>query len=308
MTQLEKAPKVGRYGLWRALAAGPVMLGGLAVVVLMAGALGRWAPVVPLVWLMLDGLWLTTVGERVAVRVAYRYRRMDAGLSAAVCAAFAVAESRTRIEASSVDLYVRGGSRDSINAYAAGRRSIAMSEGLVAALEDERLSVAQAGGLLAHEIGHLHTRGTRYSLAIAWLSVPWRGVVAVVGGMLRLIVGKVPTARAGLVVIGPIVLAVAAVQGVQQHAWVPLVAMLLIGVLLIVQPLADAALSRAGERAADAYAVACGLGPDLAGALQVFERSSEGERRTAWASHPPRDRRIRDLAAAGSAAEVSGAC
>ena len=83
-------------------------------------------------------------------------------------------------------------------------------------------SAPQVGALLAHEIGHLHTRSTRYGVAVAWLSAPWRLVVALLGGMLRGIVGKVPTARAGLVVLGPIILVVAAVQGVQERAWVPL--------------------------------------------------------------------------------------
>lgn len=306
MTQREPARKVRRYGAWRALSAGPVMLGGLAVMVLVAGPLGAWAPAVPLTWFALAGLWLTGGGERVAVRVAYRYRRLTGSERAVLAPAVDVAESRTQISAGSVDLYVRAGPRD-INAFAAGRRSIAVTEGLLAAVEQERLTAAQAGGLLAHEIGHLRICSTRYGLAIAWLSAPWRAVVGVLGGMLRLIVGKVPTARAGLVVLGPIVLAVAAIQGVQQQAWVPLAAMLLAGVLLVVQPLADAALSRAGERAADSYAVACGLGPELADALRSFTSPGAGQRHTAWASHPSRDRRIRELAAASTTARVAGA-
>jgi STE24 endopeptidase len=307
MTQLEKAPRVGRTALWwRALVAAPVMLGGLAVVVLVAGPLGAWAPVVPLAWLALAGVWLTRSGERVAVRIAYRYRRLNTEQAGQLRAAFAVAESRTKIVMSEVDVYVRAGTGNSINAYAAGRRSIAVSEGAIAAAADGRLTTPQVGALVAHELGHLQSRGTRYGLAIAWLGAPWRAVVAVLGGMLRLIVGKVPTARAGLVVLGPIVVAVAVVQGVQQHAWVPLAAMVTVGVLLIVQPLAAAALSRSGERAADAYAVQCGLGPELAGALQAFEQAAGGGR--AWASHPPRERRIRELTAAAAGHQLTDAC
>lgn len=126
------------------------------------------------------------------------------------------------------------------------------------------------------------------------------------GGLLRVIVGKVPTARAGLVVTGPLVVGVAVVQGVQQHAWVPLAAMVVVGVLLIVQPIAAAALARSGERAADAFAVQCGLGQDLAAALQSFEpAASQGPR--VWASHPPRERRIRELAASSAATAASAA-
>jgi STE24 endopeptidase len=303
MAQLEKARKQHRYGLWRAAAAVPVMLAGLAVIVLLAGALGPWAPVASLSWLGVAGLWLTAAGERVAVRVAYRYRRPSVEERALLQAPLALARARTGATAGDVDLYVRRGIERS-NAYAAGRRSIAVSEGLLGRLAWGQVTVPQLGALLAHEVGHLHTRATRYGLAIAWLSAPWRLVVAVLGGMLRLIVGKVPTARAGLVVLGPIVLVVAAVQGVQQHAWVPLTAMLLVGVLLIVQPLVDAALSRVGERAADVYAVACGLGPDLAEALRSFDQPGRTGGATPWASHPPRERRIHELATTG----VTGVC
>lgn len=308
MTQLEKAPRVGGAAVWRALVAVPVMLGGLAVVVLVAGPLGAWAPVAPLAWLALAGVWLTASGERVAVRVAYRYHGLTTEQAAQLRAGFAVTESRTKIGMNDVDVYVRVGTGNTINAYAAGRRSIAVSEGLLAAVADGRLTTAQTGALLTHEVGHLHSRGTRYGLAIAWLSAPWRAVTAVSGGLLRLIVGKVPTARAGLVVLGPVVLAVAIVQGVQQHAWVPLTAMVTVGVLLIVQPLAAAALSRSGERAADAYAMQCGLGPDLAAALQAFEQAGGGDRRGAWASHPARERRMRDLATATPSTRLTDVC
>lgn len=297
MTQLEKAPGDRRYGAWRAAAAAPVMLGGLAVVVLLAGGLGPWAPAASLGWLLLAGLWLTRAGERVAVRVAYRYHRPTAAQLATLRAPLALAQARTGIGGGAVDLYVRGGT-ERINAYAAGRRSIAVSGSVVTALDRGQLTASQVAALLTHEIGHLHTRSTRYGLAVAWLSAPWRLVVALLGGMLRRIVGKVPTARAGLVVLGPVVLVVAAVQGGRQHAWVPLSAMLVAGVLLTVQTLVDAALSRAGERAADGYAVACGLGPDLAAALRSVDRGGADGGRTAWSSHPPRERRIRELASA----------
>jgi STE24 endopeptidase len=279
------------------------MLGGLAVVVLVAGPLGAWAPVVPLAWLAMAGVWLTRPGERLAVRIAYRYRRLSSEQAAQLQAGFAVAEARTTVAARDLDVYLRGGSGETVNAYAAGRRSVAVSEGLLAATAAGKLTPVQVGALVTHEIGHLRSRSTRYGVSIAWLGAPWRALITVMGGLLWLIVGKVPTARAGLVVMGPLVVGVAVVQGVQQHAWVPLAAMVTVGVLLIVQPLASAAVARSGERAADAYAVRCGLGPDLAAALQAFEHAS-GQGPRAWASHPPRERRIRELAAAeaGSAA------
>jgi STE24 endopeptidase len=296
----ERAHRARRFGLWRAVAAGPVMLGSLAVVVLIGGALGQWAAVLPLAWLAVALVWLTAAGERVAVRVAYGYRRTDTARGRALVPAFGVALARSGQTASSFDLYVRAkaGSANSVNAYAAGRRSVAVSAGLVAALARGELTPGQGGALLTHELGHLRIGATRYGLAVAWLTAPWRAVVAVFGGLVRLAVGKVPTARAAWIVLGPIVVAVAVVQGVQQHAWVPLAALVVAALVLALHPLVDAALTRAGERAADAYAVECGAGPDLADAL---DRLAATAREGGWRdTHPARSERIATLAASRS--------
>lgn len=291
-TGFENRVPARRNGAWRVLAAAPVMLGGLAVLMLFAGGLGRWAAAVPAAWLVLAVAWLTPAGERVAVRLAYGYRRPGAATRAALQPALAVALTRSGAAAGEFDLYARRAT-GTINAYAAGRRSIAVSAGLVAALDRGELTPAQGGALLTHEIGHLRAHATHYGLAIGWLSAPWRIVVALLGGLLRLILGKVPTARAGLVVLGPIVLGVAAVQGVHQHAWLPLAALAAVGLVLSVQPLVDAALTRAGERVADAYVLACGVGPDLADALNSFQTLPEGGRLRA--THPTRAERIHAL-------------
>lgn len=288
-----------RGGLLRVVAAAPAMVAGLAVVVWLSAPLDRYAPVPPLVWLALAGLCLSPPGERVVVQVAYGFRRPTGDQLAELRAAVALAKSRTGILCSALDLYVRRGV-GKCNAYAAGRRSIAVSADVIVALARNQLTERQVAAILVREIGHMHGGNARHGLAVAWLRAPGRVLVALLAGVLRRIVRRVPTARAGLVLLGPIILVVTAVQGVQQHAWLPLSAMLMVGVLLIVHPLVNAALSRADERSADAYAVACGLGPELAEVLLSAGPATDGYGATAPALHPPTQRRIRDLTAAGS--------
>jgi Zn-dependent protease with chaperone function len=101
--------------------------------------------------------------------------------------------------------------------------------------------------------------------------------------MLRAIVRNVPTARAALVLV-PVVGVIAAVQLAQQHAWLALTMLVGLAFIVAVQPLAQAAVSRASERAADGYTAQLGSGPDLAAALQ---RGQVTDRTVRWlATHP----------------------
>ena len=103
---------------------------------------------------------------------------------------------------------------------------------------------------------------------VDWLSAPWRVVSGVVGPLLRAIVRHVPTARAAL-----LIAAVAVVQLVQHHAWLSLATLVGLFVVAVVQPMCDAAVSRASERAADRYTVSHGSGYDLARVLRAFPSS-----------------------------------
>jgi STE24 endopeptidase len=57
---------------------------------------------------------------------------------------------------------------------------------------------------------------------------------------------------------------------VQQRHWAVAVVLSAVAVCAVVCPLADAAVSRRSEYAADRYAADVGVGPQLAGALQVL--------------------------------------
>ncbi len=117
------------------------------------------------------------------------------------------------------------------------------------------------------------------------------------GGLLRAIVRRVPTAHAALLLV-PLVGTVAVVQLVSHHAWLSL--SVLIGLVLVawVHPLADAAICRASERAADEHTVSLGTGTDLAAALENFPTGDVPSR---WrASHPSLASRLEHLAASSS--------
>jgi Zn-dependent protease with chaperone function len=101
---------------------------------------------------------------------------------------------------------------------------------------------------------------------------------AIFAKLLRAIVRHVPTARAALVLV-LMVGVIAAVQLAQHHAWLALAMLIGLALVVAVQPLAQPALSRASERAADDYTAQLGSGPDLAAALQrgqLTDRTRDG--------------------------------
>lgn len=86
-----------------------------------------------------------------------------------------------------------------------------------------------------------------------------------------------------------------------QRMWPALTVLVGFGLAMWVQPFADAAVSRASERAADRYAAQVGAGPDLAAALHVFRCGDDATAR--WrASHPPLERRLQALTGEPAAA------
>jgi STE24 endopeptidase len=191
--------------------------------------------------------------------------------------------ARCGLPVHAVDWYVHR-AMTGVNACGAGGRSVAISAGLVDALARGRLSQPQAVAIMTHELAHHRDRATRYGLVIAWLAAPWRLAAAIFAGLLRAIVRHVPTARASLALV-PVVGVVAAVQLGQHHAWAALAMLVGLGFIVAIEPLAQAALSRASERAADDYTTRLGSGPDLAAALQ---RGQIRHRTAPWLSTHPR--------------------
>jgi hypothetical protein len=76
--------RVVRYGLWRWVAAAPAVIGSLLLLMLTSGALGRGSGLLVLTWAACAAVVTTPVGERMTVRVAYRFHRPSAGQAAAL--------------------------------------------------------------------------------------------------------------------------------------------------------------------------------------------------------------------------------
>jgi len=97
--------------------------------------------------------------------------------------------------------------------------------------------------------------------------------------------------------------AIALVRAVQHNQWAAVLMLTGLAGAMIVTPLADAAISRAAERAADRYARELGAGPDLARALLVISGPAgprKGPVTRLLDRHPSVASRVEVLTAGGS--------
>lgn len=258
--------RVGHFGAWRAMAAVPSMVASLLLMVVLLGLLGRWEGLALLGWLISGVAVLTRVGERAVVRVGCGFHRPNAGQAVLLAPVWATVLERCAIAESEVDLYVQR--RCEANAYAAGGRSVAVTTGVLREFQARRLSDEHLAAVLVHDLGHHVTRANRYGLVTSWLAAPWRlARRMVVGVALPFARPQPPRGLAAVIATG---VAVAIVQAVQARQWS--VALVLTGVTVaaVLCPVADAALSRRSEFAADRYANNAGVGRELAAALQIL--------------------------------------
>jgi STE24 endopeptidase len=258
--------RAGHFGAWRALTAVPAMVGSLLLLVLF-GWLGEWEGAVLLGWIGFGAAVFTRVGERVAVRVGAGFRRPTKAEVALVAPAWTSALARAGLAAGEVDLYVQR-SREP-NAFAAGGRSVAVTTGVLAKFQARRLGEEYLVAVLTHELGHHATRATKFALVTMWLALPWRFASRLVIGIGLSTVGRrQPLRLLAVVVLAGVVVAV--VQAVQQRHWAVAAVLSAVAACTVLCPLADAAVSRRSEYAADRYAADVGVGRQLAGALQVL--------------------------------------
>ncbi len=177
-----------------------------------------------------------------------------------VCAS---ALTRCRRRSGAVDGYSRVGRQP----FAAGRRSVAVSD---RALEDflaGRLPADLLTATLIHELGHHATRAGYYGLLRCPSRLAFRLVVRVT--LLAFGGRKAGGVCALVLAVGG---AVAIVQAAQRRQWLSAVVLSAVAFALVGTPLLDGLVSRASEHAADRHAVAVGAGPDLARALQAMAR------------------------------------
>jgi STE24 endopeptidase len=194
------------------------------------------------------------------------FRRPNAALAARSVPLWSRALWQCGIDPRDVDLYVRYSGES--NAFAAGARSVVVTTGLLAECRVERLPDDHVLAVLAHELGHLVTRANRYGLVTIWLTVPWRLARRMVVGIALPFARPQPSrGLAAVIATGVVVAIVQAGQAGQLS-----VALVLMGVTVaaVFCPVADAALSRRIEFAADRYANNAGVGRELAAALQIL--------------------------------------
>jgi len=283
------APR-SHLGAWRAVAALPAMAGSFLLLLVVFGWMGRWEGLVLAGWLVSGAAVFTRAGERFAVAAGFGFRRLSPAQWAVLTPPWASALDRAGIAREAVDLYVAPGG--DVNAYAVGRRSIAVTSGALQDYRARRLDDLEP--VLVHELGHHATRAAGTTLISTWLALPWRLTTrAVLAPGLATVGRRQPIRLLGLVMGAAVVRAV--VQAIERGQAAVAVLLSTLAVCAVLCPLADAAISRHSEDAADRFATQHGAGLQLAAALARLDRRRG--RRQSWTQaalnrHPNTGRRI----------------
>ena len=298
LTAPGQRPARGHFGVCRAVLMLPAIIGGSLLMLALTAGLRAWATPTFLLWLAGAAVISTRWGERLAVRTMYGFRPLSGWEWQLLEAVVEAALARCDRSSGQLDLYVKPGQQPS--AHAAGRRSIAVTDGALADFLAGRLPADLLGAVVIHELGHHATGAGRFALAAGWLAAPGRLAFRVVFRVAVLASGGRRPGRASCAVVaigGGIALA----QAVQQQRWASAALLVGMAAALIVAPLLDSAVSRASEHAADRYATSMGAGPDLARAL-VWIGGAGGHKRWRGSGrrlldrHPSIDDRVARLA------------
>jgi STE24 endopeptidase len=177
-----------RFGLWRAIAATPAVIGSLLFVSVAVGPLGRWAELLVLGWVACGAVMITRVGERFAVRAACGFRSPSPVQAAVLKPAWATALRVTGAAAGAVELYVQTARVP--NAYAAGGRSVAVTSRVLEHYGSGRLPEDQFVAVLVHELGHHATGAARPMLLVSFLAAPWRLAASLLTGLASILAGR----------------------------------------------------------------------------------------------------------------------
>jgi STE24 endopeptidase len=281
------------FWLGRAVVAAPAVLGSLLLVTLVSVTLGPVGLLLPLVWAAGAAGLMTRAGERMIVRAACGFRPPIPAQAAALRPAWSTALAVTGTVDGDVELYVQ--TARAPNAYAAGGRSVAVTSRVVEDHVTGRLPEDQVVAVLAHELGHHATGATRPMLLLTCLTAPWRGTASALAVLANILAGRHPRRGLGIVVLAG--LAVAGFRALQQGRWMPGGVLVVVGLAAVLVPLANAAISRQSEYAADRFAAAHGLAIELTAALRVLNGGHRGPRGWSrlWLTHPTVEQRIKAL-------------
>lgn len=256
--------------VFRLLNAIPAVLLSAMLVTITFSWLAAYTPAAVAAWL-LGGPLLLQHGrvERFVVRALYHFRAPTGRDADWLDWLKTRSEQLGALPAGPFDWYVLDDVRP--NAYAAGRRSIAVTTGLLRRLYARHLTKEELLASALHEVGHHVTGGVRHGLVLWWLTWPWQTVHRFTFGLGP----RLPFSGAGELLM-PIILAIAMWQigsegGPAWRVVSEIVILAAIAVAIYVRPLVDAAISRASERAADTYVARLGVGPALASARQQLD-------------------------------------
>ncbi len=289
-------PRARLTSLLRLVLALPSVLGGTAVALVASGGFGRAEPIALVSWLAVAPVLLTRPGERLAVRRWLRFQALPAPEHDRLRPVLDLALDRCGIPVDAVDLYLTPGKR--VNAFSAGRRSMALTRGLLTEVLAGRLPDALLHAVLLHELGHLANGHRRYALATGWLSAPGRPVVwlarVLVSVLLR---GRVLSRLRYLAAIA--VGLAGLVRAAAAGDWTTMAIVAALGFAAVTASVLRPWVSRHDELAADRYAALHGAGPTLALAL-VLGAGEKPQIRVheRLASHPTpehRQRLLRDM-------------
>jgi STE24 endopeptidase len=157
---------------WQLVAATPAILGSFFLLVMAFGWMGSWELLVLGGWLLIGIAICSRRGERFAINRTRRYLSPNPAQRSLLDPAWSAATARCGVNPADFDLWIQSG--QDINACAAGRRTIAVTVGLLEELMAGRVTEADLVAVLVHEFGHHATRATRFSLMSWWLAAPWR--------------------------------------------------------------------------------------------------------------------------------------
>lgn len=291
---LETGPAAGRrrIGWSRAVVHLPAVLASAALLLVAAGP---YSAQTLAVWLIGGLFAVSRIWERLTLRW-WGFRPLDSLQRMQLRPVAAAALVQAGIGREDVDWYVlRSGEP---NAFAAGRRAVAVTTGLLDEFGSHRLSEPMVRGILIHELGHHATSTDRCGLAMQWLAAPWRVSSRFVGGVCVTIAGhRQPPRLLALVVVASVVIAVVQARG--RDDWVTVAALCALAACAVGLPMLDAALARRAEWAADRFAAAVGAGYELTCALTTLDGRG-GHRRPrlldrVLAKHPDPAERIAAL-------------
>src|SRR3954463_2447895 len=126
----DSGPRAARFGLGRAVAAAPAMLGSLLLLTLVSVTLGRWVGLLlPLAWAAGAAVLMTRVGEQMTLRATCGFHRPSPAQAASLKPAWSAALRVTGTAAGDVELYVQ--TDRAPNACAAGGRCVAVTSRVV---------------------------------------------------------------------------------------------------------------------------------------------------------------------------------